>query len=224
MIEEMPTITELKERIGVDYNSVAYGQSKTVLGNQNQKVLGYGIGFAGFIAIYKDKRGFPHAVTYTAKHLLGNYPDAGFITIDIQKGINHIKNNALMVERRINEDEVEIALDKQRFARPLLGTMELTKNSMNSWRGNSIDTKTCVYNIYRLKNKKLRIESDNNYGNGFSKIDNEEFIHHYKRASAGVKVEFKVGKDNDDEYSILTNTIPEDVVTEINDMIVEKAI
>lgn len=155
---EMPTIEQLINRlkqtngVNIEYwQSVSYGDSRTVLNHTDKKVLAYGIGVFGFVAIYPMKYGFAQAVSFSIQHAFDKYSKSAFMVLDNLNAIDIIKT-APFTDKKIDEVKLNEALDKKRFARPIIGEITIKDKSQDYY-----DTNT--YRVYGLKKKgRYRVE------------------------------------------------------------------
>jgi len=146
----MVTIKQLMKEIGVEHNSVCYGQSRAVLNNLDTEVLAYGTSFAGFIAVWKDKKGYPHAHSYTVKHALSDYPDAGFTEIPLDTALEFIKTNELIAKSKTCTEELNQTIARKQYERPYIGKVKLKTSS--TW------TPESEYSVERYKNGKYLVK------------------------------------------------------------------
>lgn len=121
-----PTIRELQRIIGTDINSVAYNRSRSVLNNLDVPVLSYGVGYAGFIAIYKNNKNQLNAVSYSVKQKEG-YEDACFVPLDVEIADKRIKEERLFAMKKITD--LEKIPRKEVYKRPFVGVLRYVNKS-----------------------------------------------------------------------------------------------
>jgi hypothetical protein len=204
--KRLPNLIELMERIGHCERSVSYGDSRTVLKYLNKPVVGYCLGMAAFIAIFKNIQGFGYGVCYSIKHFLSKYPVGGFSTMDLDKAVKLIKTHPLAVERAINKQELEKVLKHRRYTNVLLGEVYTTEETT----GDHID----MYRtrVYEQKNKKLVIKRSFNYADNYTTGYTQSvvaFAKYLSNAKTGMPTQY--GK----KIKITKNTLPKDIEQKI---------
>jgi hypothetical protein len=193
---ELPTIKELMEKVGVVRISCGYGETRTIVNHLDRKsVLSYGLGLGGFVVVWKDLNGFPHANSYFVKNPFSGYPDGGFREMEVADALNVITTNKLVVEKGTDEKELETSLKKKKYARPEVGEMLLDYGNYNY-----------LYKVSLYKNGKYCIEKwycDSNRPRWKNSTNVRELLAEYSKAKTKKK------KHKWDEIpEIKNNTIP----------------
>ena len=145
----LPTIRNMAYKIGYikKINSVKYMNSRCVLNNLDSPVLAYGVGYAGFVAVFKDKQNFVRGVGFSVKHLETDEADASFYDMTVEKVLAIIKSNNLFIQKDVNEKELKDCKVKE--PTPIIGEIQFKKN-------NHYDS--AHYNIYRYKNGNYKVK------------------------------------------------------------------
>jgi hypothetical protein len=186
MKQKMPTLEELRNRLGVNYDSIAYGESRALLNHTHKPVLAYAFGMGSFIAIFEIRYGFPRAVGFSGKQMFSEYPDAGYYHIDPLSALELIKDNKLC-EKGIDEERLMKALSKEGFEKPIVG-QALIMNPENTWGS--------LYEIREQKNGKLIVHQKyvrpDSYGVSKyrSKVSLNYFMREYVKAKQKQKDEY----------------------------------
>ena len=215
----LPTTKELMEQVGRVYYSVAYGDNRTILKNLHSPVACYGIGFAGFIVVIKTKRGYLKGYAYSVKHILRNYGDGGFSEVDVDTAINEINNGKLFVKKEFDEEAFKDGKIRKDYdsERPVLATLSYVKRENNS----SYDEGQSL-RLVRLKNKKIRAESLNNWRETYSRCCLNYFLQEYERIIDKKKgEEYEISNDWHGKVKVVFKEInigvPEEILTEAKD-------
>lgn len=197
-IDKMPTLTELMKLVGCERRSCGYSTSRTVLKNLNKPVLAYGVGYAGFIAVFQDGLGQVKGTAYSIGRK-ENWPFAVFLPLDWEDAINRIQKNNLFKFKEADMDAVRKANKEiKRFIRPILGTITCGSSSYSN--------SDYQYRFLRLKNKKVRIEN-NRWRSNFRGISISTFLDDYYDA-----------RDKKGGSMIISQDVPKEVIEEIEAM------
>jgi hypothetical protein len=161
---EMPTIRQLQKKIGdrfEGWRSCGYHDSRQVLNHLDLPVVAYGIGYAGFVAVYKNKYGWLRATVFSVKKILSKWPMAGFGDVSVEGAMTEIKDSKLFAERAINQEEIDTATKREEYIRPVVGTLQVnqvTKPPQSALYNNNEE-----YRISRFKNGAPCIEHVTQY-------------------------------------------------------------
>lgn len=112
MAKKNPTIGELFEEVTEnkkkhnlhfeeDYKIVRGGCSRSVLNNFDTEVLSYGLGFKGFVAIYKNKAGFLKATGYELFWIYSGFSKGKFIDLLPVEADAIIRNNDTFKHKKL---------------------------------------------------------------------------------------------------------------------------
>jgi hypothetical protein len=167
MNEEIPTMEQLMDKVGAIHLSCGYGENRTVLNHTSRvgSILKYGLGLGGFVAVWKDSRGFPHANSYFVKNPFGGYPNGGFRELRVDKALEIIDNNKLIAEKWVDEKELKMSMEKKRFTRPEVGELVFDY-------GNHL----YVFRVSKYKNGKYCVEKWYTDSNGKDRWKNSTDI------------------------------------------------
>lgn len=117
------TVRKLMQLIGHEQHTVTYGESRSVLNNLDSPVLAYGVGYAGFVAIYRSKNKQLKGVGYSVRNIT-KYADASLSKLELQEVLDMIKENKLFRHVFVKDKiEQEFAEEKERekYVAPFIG-------------------------------------------------------------------------------------------------------
>lgn len=231
MDEKLPTPRELMKKVGVEHNSVAYQASRTILNNLDKPVIAYGLGYAGFVCIIKTCQNFLKGYTYSVKHIGCSYPDGGFAELEIEKVIEVINGNKLIVEKGLDDGVLENGKIKPDYLnlRPVIATLEYQQRTSYDYGGKNNNWGSWdnyKQRLVRLKNGRIRAESYYKWKNKFALATIREFINNSEQkegVSNMVDYTGKVIKDKQ-ELKFTKKDIPEDILQEAKDQLLIKEI
>ena len=194
MAKRNPTIEELQERVGYTQHTVKSGNSRTVLNNLNKPVLSYGVGYSGFVAIYKDSRGYAKGVSYEVIYRNTHMPVASFTALSPFEADRIIKNNDLFKKKVVLKTDLIKQTGKIKTEQ-LAGYIEYRNKFYDKWLPNS-----WVEEIYKQKN-----------GQYVAKQRGKQmrlgwFLENYKKV---------INKKTRNETKIINNTITNKLLSEL---------
>lgn len=88
------------------------GHSRSVLKNFDTEVISYGVGFKGFVAIYKNKAGFLKATGYELYWIYSGYSKGKFVDLPILEADNMIKETKTFMEKSVHPNILEVPYRK----------------------------------------------------------------------------------------------------------------
>lgn len=201
----MPTINELKnivcEGIPPRYDSVAFGDVRTILNHLDEPVLAYAYGMGGFIAIYPMRYGFARAVGYSGKFMYTSSSEPGFYVLDAEYALKKIKAMEYC-KKGIDEKRLKKALTKEGHRKEYLGKFRVK----DAYSENE-------HLLYKQKNGKIIIVRKRIVDRGESryrwKLDSKEFMKLY------LNVINKGTDEWDKKCELIENTIPKEVIKKL---------
>jgi hypothetical protein len=231
--KEIMTLSKLMKLVGHIQHTVTYGKSRSVLNNLDSPVLAYGVGYAGFVAIYKNKRNDLNGVAYSVRNIV-YYPDASFCPIEPEEALNILRTNKLFKELVIPkeiDDLTKEQIQKVKYETPYVGELHYAIKSdyqfhkpEDRWK----EGHTRYYKFYKYKNGNYKILVERGYGTNYRETD---FLSIYVR-----DIEDRVGTDkimtmSEEEFKdkkklihkafpeceviIFANTLPEKAIEEM---------
>jgi hypothetical protein len=88
------------------------GHSRSVLKNFEAEAISYGVGFKGFVAIYKNKAGFLKATGYELYWIYSGFSKGKFVDLPILEADNMIKETNTFSEKQVCPNILEISYRK----------------------------------------------------------------------------------------------------------------
>lgn len=88
------------------------GHSRSVLKNFEAEAISYGVGFKGFVAIYKNKAGFLKATGYELYWIYSGFSKGKFVDLPILEADNMIKETKTFSEKQVCPNILEIPYRK----------------------------------------------------------------------------------------------------------------
>lgn len=228
--KEIMTLSKLMKLIGHEQHTVTYGKSRSVLNNLDSPVLAYGVGYAGFVAMYKNKRNDLKGVAYSVRNIV-YFPDASFCPIEPEEALNILRTNKLFKEVVIPkeiDDLTKEQIQKVKYETPYVGKIKYAVKTdysyikpENVWQESYIRE----YKFYTFKNGNYKIIVEQGYGNSYRESD---FLSTYVR-----DIEDRVGTNKiktmseeefKDKKKLIHKAFPECEVIILENTLPEKAI
>lgn len=230
MNEDEMTLSKLMKLVGHEQRSVTYNKSRSVLNNLDSPLLAYGVGYAGFVAIYKNKKNDLRGVEYSVKNI-ATYPDGSLCPIEPEKVLNILRTNQLFKEVFIQNGIDELTkeqMQKVKYETPYAGTFSYVVKSTytfdrpeNRWR----DGYRRKFDFHTFKNGNYKIVVKEGYANTFRE---SEFLSSYendiqKRLGTN-KIMTMTYNEFEDKKQLIHKTFPECEVIILENTIPENAI
>lgn len=197
---KMPTIADLLIRFRnvTRVTVLGYNNSSPINNNFDSHVIAYGIGFAGMVIIWKDKRKRAHAGIVTIKdYLITSNVAAGYKVLSPESALELIKSDDLMfAEAKISKDIDN--LDK--YILPQIGELKTKSN----W------DQHLTYTVEQYKNGNYRIQRVANHWHNSASLARILYLIDNKRDRYGEK--------------LISNTIPEEHIKRMRQMVVAEKI
>jgi hypothetical protein len=168
---DMPTTEQLKKQLGYQSNSIAYGNSRTIIKHMDEPVVAYAIGANCLVIVIQDGHKRLIAYSYAAKFPFNNYNYAGFAQLPINKALEIIRTNTNFTKKQIDNEKIKDVVE--RYERPTLAEFEIL---ITSKYGHEFKNS---FRAVQLKNGKV-IAQGNYYGNSYRKITEECFLQEWK--------------------------------------------
>lgn len=196
--------------------SCKYGNNRTVLNHRDSELLAYGYGLGGFVAIYKNKFGYPRGIIGTLSELWSRNPWGMVVSLrdeEVNEIIGILATETRFVNKNVDELVLKEAVEKQNKDIMLVGEMHVNEK----W-GNDSDSNATrkVYRIYRRKSGNLVV-----YSWHVDDYDNVKNYEHWKHVSSIacildiIKNDGHKRKKADYNYKITKNTIPDNTIKEM---------